>query len=96
VKFKLRFTEEAADALKKLEQTDPTKYKKIRKTLGMIEINLRHPSLQTHKYNSITGPNGEAVFEAYVENKTPAAFRVFWYYGPDKQELTILTITPHP
>jgi hypothetical protein len=34
--------------------------------------------------------------EAYVENKTPAAFRVFWCYGPNRDELTILAITPHP
>jgi len=31
-----------------------------------------------------------------VENRTPSAFRVFWYYGPGKDTLTILAITPHP
>jgi len=36
------------------------------------------------------------VFEAYAENQTPAAFRVFWYYGPSARELTIVAITPHP
>jgi hypothetical protein len=36
------------------------------------------------------------VFEAYAENKTPAAWRIFWYYGPDRKQITILTITPHP
>ncbi|WP_242063349.1 hypothetical protein [Nostoc sp. FACHB-892] len=61
-----------------------------------MEVNLRHPSLNTHKYESLSGPNGEEIFEAYVENKTPAAFRVFWYYGSEQGVITILTITPHP
>jgi hypothetical protein len=48
------------------------------KALGMLEANPRHPGLNTHKFVSIKGPNGEEVFEAYAENKTPAAWRIFW------------------
>jgi hypothetical protein len=96
VKFKLKLTSEAKISLDSLEKTDSKKHKKVLKTLGLMEINLRHPSLNTHKYESISGLNGEEVFEAYVENKTPAAFRVFWCYGPNRDELTILAITPHP
>jgi hypothetical protein len=96
VKFKLKFTPEAKKSLNSIEKTDPKKHKKVLKTLGLMEINLRHPSLNSHKYNSISGLNGQEVFEAYVENKTPGAFRVFWYYGPNHDELTILAITPHP
>lgn len=75
----------------------------MRKTLGLIETNLRHPSLQTHGFHSLHGPKGEDVFEAYVQNRTPGAYRVFFYYGPDHVEgkkrvpvLTIVAITPHP
>ena len=96
MKFKLKFTSSAKNSLESLKKDDPKKHKKVLKTLGLMEVNLRHPSLNTHKYNSISGPNGEEIFEAYVENKTPAAFRVFWYYGPNRDELTILAITPHP
>lgn len=96
MKFKLKFTSEAKNSLVSLSKIDSKKYKKVLKTLGLMENNLRHPSLNTHKYDSISGLNGEEVFEAYVENKTPAAFRIFWYYGPNRDELTILAITPHP
>lgn len=96
MQFHLQFSTEARDALNNLEQTDPKKYRKVLKTLALMEINLRHPSLQTHKFDDLCGSNGEEVFEAYVENKTPAAFRVFWYYGPDQGVITILAITPHP
>jgi hypothetical protein len=42
------------------------------------------------------GPNGEEVFEAYAENNTPGAYRIFWVYGPGKDVITILAITAHP
>ena len=38
----------------------------------------------------------EPVFEAYAENQTPGAYRIFWCYGPDKKQITIIAITPHP
>ena len=96
MQFRLEYQPEAEETLANLEQTDPKKYKKVLKTLGLMQTNLRHPGLKTHKYDSLCGPEEEEVFEAYVENKTPAAFRVFWYYGPGKNVITILAITPHP
>jgi len=94
--MKILFTTEAQKYLETLGPTDTKKYRKILKTLGLMEANLRHPSLHTHKYKSLKGPLGQEIFESYVENKTPAAFRIFWYYGPFPGPLTILAITPHP
>lgn len=96
MQFQLRFTQEAQKSLALLEQTDPKKYRKVLKTLALMETNLRHPSLNTHKYESLSGDNSEEVFEAYVENKTPAAFRVFWHYGSGQNVITIIAITAHP
>jgi hypothetical protein len=31
-----------------------------------------------------------------AQNKTPGADRIFWCYGPEKGEMTIIAITPHP
>ncbi|MGH8001548.1 MAG: hypothetical protein ACREPR_19535 [Brasilonema sp.] len=96
MQLRLLYSTQAKETLVYLEKFDYKKYQKILKTLALMEINLRHPSLNTHKYNVLSGPNGEEVFEAYVESKTPAAFRIFWYYGTKQGELTILAITPHP
>lgn len=96
MEFDLVFQLEAEATLIKLEQTDKNKYKKVLKTLGLMQTNLRHPGLKTHKYDSLSGFQGEEVFEAYVENNTPGAYRVFWYYGPDQKMITILAIIPHP
>jgi hypothetical protein len=59
-------------------------------------VNPRHQGLNTHKYSSLKGPNGEEVFEAYAENNTASAYRIFWCYGPGKDVITIIAITPHP
>ncbi len=96
MQFQIIYQPTAEATLTALEQTDPKKYRKVLKTLALMESNLRHPGLKTHKFDDLYGPNGEEVFEAYVENKTPAAFRVFWYYGPGQGAITVLAITPHP
>jgi hypothetical protein len=96
--FSLIFTERASADLDSLEKNKSQKarLKAVKKTLGYLEKNPRHPSLNTHKYSSLAGPNGEEVFEAYAQNNTPCAYRIFWYYGPEKKEITIITITKHP
>jgi len=98
VTFELLFTNQADDDLDSLEADVSLvkRLKAVRKALGLLETNPRHPGLNTHKFSSLKGPGGEEIFEAYAENKTPAAWRIFWYYGPDKKQITILAITPHP
>jgi len=44
----------------------------------------------------LKGPKGEEIFEAYAEQSTPAAYRIFWYYGPELTQITIIAITSHP
>jgi hypothetical protein len=95
--FELIFTPQADSDLREIEN-DPSKkdiLKAVRKTLGFMETNLRHPSLNTHEFSSLKGPIGEKLFEAYVQQKTPVAYRIFWYYGPDRKQITIVAITPH-
>ncbi len=96
--FKIEFTEEAKEKLLTLKEDKSKKarYKAVGKVLGLMEANLRHPSLNTHKFDDMKSPFGGDVFESYAQNKSPGAYRVFWVYGPKKGEITILTITPHP
>lgn len=96
--FELIFTEQADNDLTLLEENAHLKkrLKAVCKALGYLEANPRHPSLNTHKYDSLQGKNGEEIFEAYAENNTPAAYRIFWHYGPGKKIITIIAITEHP
>lgn len=94
----LKFTAQADADLTRLERDKglAKRLKAVRKALGFLEANPRHQGLNTHAYDSLAGANGEKVFEAYAENKTPAAYRIFWHYGPGKDVITVLAITPHP
>jgi hypothetical protein len=73
-------------------------FKQVRKTLQLLGENPRHTGLHTHEYSGLVNPynSNEKVFEAYAQNNTPGAYRIFWCYGPDKKQITIIAITPHP
>ncbi len=96
--FDLEWTDEANETynLLKVDAAQIKRYKAVRKTIKLLAMNPRHNSLQTHEFSSLKGPNGEKVFVAYAEQKTPAAYRGFWYYGPSRGIITILAITSHP
>ena len=96
--FELLFTREAEKNLKALEQGSglEKRLKAVRKALGYLETNPRHPGLNTHKFSALEGPDSREVFEAYAESKIPAAYRIFWFYGPEKGQITIIAITAHP
>jgi hypothetical protein len=96
VAFELRFTEEANRVLDQIGIDNQKKARKVHRALAQIEHDPRYPGLQSHQYKSKTGPNGEPLWESYVENQTPGAWRIFWSYGPDTGQITILTIGPHP
>ena len=97
----LSLTDPARDQLNALEGSSVAR--QIKKTLGYLEVNPRHPSLHTHEFTSLKGSRGEKIFEAYAQNKTPGAYRIFWHYGPDivsekkrTAVITIIAIIPHP
>jgi hypothetical protein len=96
--FELQWTIEASRTynLLKGNASEKKRYQAVKKTINLLAMNPRHNSLQTHEYMSLKGPDGEKVFVAYAEQKTPAAYRVFWYYGPSQGVITIFAITSHP
>lgn len=104
--YELRLSTAAKAALASLERgpkADARKLKKVRKALALLETDPRHPGLNSHKYESFPGHPDDKVWDSYVENRTPGAWRVFWMYGPDEKRdsetvsiITILALTPHP
>src|SRR5271157_1628605 len=102
---KLRFTPTADEQLTALAgtQSRAALLAQVCKALGFLEIDPRHPGLRTHEFISLTGVSGEKVFEAYAQNDTPGAYRIFWHYGPDEIKgkkrtavITVVAITRHP
>jgi len=102
----LRFKPTANEQLARIENDPALKgvLKQVKKTLGYLETNLGAKSLQTHEYESLTRRYGRKIFEAYAQQNTPGAYRVFWHYGDDEIDangkripiITVILITPHP
>jgi len=74
--------------------------KAVRKALRLLAENPRHPSLNTHEWKSEKCPHGGKLFEAYAENHTAGAYRIFFCYPPsmevNSKTICIVAITPHP
>jgi len=98
MKFFLSLTPSATAGLRELKATGhlEKRFKAVWKALSYLQENPRHPSLQTHEYVSLQGPRGEKIFEAYAEQNTPAAYRIFFYYGQQRGEIVVFAVTPHP
>jgi hypothetical protein len=79
-----------------LDKNEERFFKRLVKTLGYLQQNPRHNSLQSHEIDALTRKYGIKIFQSYLENNTPAAGRVFWAYGPGKGDITILAVEPHP
>ena len=71
-------------------------YQKLGKTLLQIATNPRHPGLETHDIEALTKRYGMKVWQSYLENKTSKAMRMYWVYGPNKNDITIIGLEPHP
>jgi hypothetical protein len=70
--------------------------KKFAKAVKHLTVNPFHPGLQSHEIDDLSKRYGQKVFESYLENNTPAAGRLFWVYGPERQQITVIGLEPHP
>ena len=71
-------------------------YKLMGKAMRLIANDPRYPGLQTHEITALTRRYGMKVWQSYLENNTPKAGRIYWVYGPDKSDITIIGLEPHP
>lgn len=97
--FRLNFSGEAQADLDALDKNPGKKglVKQVKKSLGYLQMNPRHPSLNTHSYDTIPNPldKSKKVFGAYVQNNTPNAHRILFCYGPESHMIYIIAIIPH-
>ena len=83
-------------ASKRITKTEKSLHNKLGKTFNYLSIDPRVPSLNTHEIKELSKLYGIKIWQSYLENNTPSAGRIFWTYGPDKNDITILAIEPHP
>jgi hypothetical protein len=105
VSYKLKFSTRAESQYQALANGGTSmaaKLKKVQRALALLEQDPRYPGLHSHQYENFPGAPKEKVWDSYVENKTPNAWRIFWTYGPNETAdgkeiaiITVLAITPH-
>jgi hypothetical protein len=95
--FRLHFLPDAENQLRALKHIRALekRYKAVIKALLYLQQNPRHPGLNIHHFESMSGPNGEKIWEAYAENNTPGAYRIFFFYGHEKRMISIISIISH-
>src|SRR5437762_1974964 len=67
----------------------------IDKAFEQLRKDPRHPSLNSKHFREDVGQKDKKLFRSYAQNNTPRAYRILWYYGPEKAQLTIFAIIPH-
>lgn len=81
---------------KQANKNDEIKYKKLGNTFKKLSENPKYPALCSHEIKALTKRYDIKVFESYIENNKPRAGSIFWVYGPNKSDITIVAIEPHP
>lgn len=79
-----------------LKGDEKKSFKKLVKALTYLSNNPKYGSLATHEIKPLSNKFGMKVWQSYLENNTPAAGRIFWVYGPGKEDITVIGIEPHP
>jgi hypothetical protein len=71
-------------------------HRKLGKAMALLAADPRHPGLNSHEIVPLSLRYGEKVWQSYLENRTPGAARLYWVYGPGKNEITVIGLEPHP
>lgn len=79
-----------------LSSAEENLYKLMGKAMRLIATDPRYPGLQTHEIAALSKRYGMKVWQSYLEKNTPRAGRIFWVYGPEKGDITIIGLEPHP
>ena len=89
------------DLLKKNTENTANKdeqllFKKLGNCLRKLSTDPRYPGLKSHEIDELSNRYGMKVWESYLENKSSGAMRIFWVYGPEREDITIIGLEPHP
>lgn len=84
------------DSRKVSTKDEQSVFKKLVSCLKKLAADPRYPSLKSHEIEALTRRYGIKVWESYLENKNSGAMRIFWVYGPNQQDITIIGLEPHP
>ena len=79
-----------------INKNDAILYKKWGKALRILSSSPDYPGLRTHEIEPLSRRYGIKVWQSYLENKTSGAMRMYWVYGPDRKNIAVIGLEPHP
>ena len=79
-----------------LSKSEIELYSKWGKAMAKLMNDPFYPSLETYEIPPLTKRYGLKVWQSYLENNKSKARRMYWIYGPAKNEITIIGLEPHP
>ena len=94
--FEIKTAESVDETVTYLKTHDQPRWKKVMKTYNFLSENPLHPGLNSHPFEDLDQVFGERIWESYIENQTPSAWRVWWFYGPEDGQISIVKIARHP
>lgn len=95
--FELCWTQTAESQVHAI-QKDKSKaglIKQLKKALRHLSENPGHPGLSSHPLKGLDEMFGQKIFTSYVQNNTPQAYRILWFYGPKARQITVAAVIPH-
>lgn len=87
---------QAGAAAGTLDRAERALVRKFAKAVKHLDANPFHPGLQSHEIDDLSRRYGQEVFESYLENNKAAASRLFWVYGPERGQIVVIGLEPHP
>lgn len=67
------------------------------KAIERLMENPKHPALETHEIEDLTKKFGDRIWQSYLNNNSNnITYRLFWAYGPQQGEITMLALEAHP
>ena len=77
-------------------KTEEQLYKKWGNALKKLADDPFYLGLKTHEIEPLSKRYGMKVWQSYLENKKSDAMRMYWVYGPNQKDITVIGLEPHP
>lgn len=75
---------------------EETLYRKLGKAFAQLAADPKYPGLKSHEIVPLSERYGQKVWQSYLENRKGSAMRIFWVYGPGRNQITVIGMEPHP
>lgn len=70
-------------------------FTRLGKAMQNLSVNPKHPGLKTHEIKPLSKKYEMKIWQSYLDQGKTAR-RFYWAYGPNRMEITILGVEPHP